>query len=53
MDAHHSKTNYIFISLAEEAKLKGRKLKGRPARKKKKKESEDEEDDETFDPGDM
>ena len=44
---------YIVFSLAEEAKLKGRKLKGRPARKKKKKESEDEEDDETFDPGDM
>ena len=52
-DAHHSKTNYIYFFLAEEAKLKGRKLKGRPARKKKKKESEDEEDDETFDPGDM
>ena len=52
MDALYSKTDYNFF-LAEEAKLKGRKLKGRPARKKKKKESEDEEDDETFDPGDM
>ena len=53
VDALHSKTDYKFFFLAEEAKLKGRKLKGRPARKKKKKESEDEEDDETFDPGDM
>ena len=42
----------IFYFPADEAKLKGRKLKGRPARKRKKKESEDEDDDETFDPGD-
>ena len=48
-----SKWVYNFFKfLAEEAKLKGRKLKGRPARKRKKKESEDEDDDETFDPGD-
>ena len=43
---------FTFNFSAEEAKLKGRKLKGRPARKRKKKESEDEDDDETFDPGD-
>ena len=45
--------SYFMLNFsAEEAKLKGRKLKGRPARKRKKKESEDEDDDETFDPGD-
>ena len=48
----NSKIIFYVEILAEEAKLKSRKLKGRPARKRKKKESEDEDDDETFDPGD-